>query len=75
MLSFFVWVLLFYFLYKAIRFFFQYINSPMDSQGKNNNIKTKKADPKFQIKKEDIIDADFEEIKNPDNDKSKQTDN
>ncbi len=58
---FFVYGFFFYLIYKAIRFFIQYLNEPEPSrkqQSKNNS-----GNAKLKIKNEDIIDAEFEDIK------------
>lgn len=58
---FFVYAFFFYLIYKAIRFFIQYMNEPEPQKKKNGNVST--PDSKLKIKKEDIIDAEFVEIK------------
>lgn len=57
----FVYAFFFYLIYKAIRFFIQYMNEPEPQKKKKESGIT--SDSKMKIKKEDIIDAEFVEIK------------
>lgn len=58
---FFVYGFFFYLIYKAIRFFIQYLNEPEQPRSKPNQNRPGNSKPR--IKSEDIIDAEFEEIK------------
>lgn len=57
----FVYAFFFYLIYKAIRFFIQYMNEPEPQKKKNGSVNA--PDSKMKIKKEDIIDAEFVDIK------------
>ena len=54
---------LFYFLFKIIRQVMKLVLSSKSAEQKNSFTKTEQK-KKFDIKKEDIVDADFEEIRN-----------
>jgi len=56
----FVYGFFFYLIYKAIKFFTQYLNEPEPNKKKSNSEKTT---ANLKIKNEDIIDAEFEELK------------
>lgn len=58
---FFVYAFFFYLIYKAIRFFIQYMSEPEPAKKQTNTSSTVQS--KLQIKKEDIIEAEFEELK------------
>jgi hypothetical protein len=58
---FFVYAFFFYLIYKAIKFFLQYMSEPQPAKKQTNS--TVQTQSKLQIKKEDIIDAEFEELK------------
>ncbi len=63
-----VWCLIFYLAFKAIKYLVQLVGPP--KEGKNKTVFSKRKDKsKFDIKKEDIIEADFEEIKESDSEK------
>jgi|WetSurMetagenome_2_1015567.scaffolds.fasta_scaffold1245670_1 hypothetical protein len=57
----FVYAFFFYLIYKAIRFFILYMNEP-ESQ-KKQSAKSSNSDSRMKIKNEDIIDAEFVELK------------
>ncbi len=57
----FVYAFFFYLIYKALRFFIQYMSEPEPAK-KQHNASPKKQS-KLQIKNEDIIEAQFEELK------------
>ncbi len=56
----FVYGFFFYLIYKAIKFFTQYLNEP-DPQKKDSS--SAKKSSRLKIKSEDIIDAEFEDLK------------
>ncbi len=58
---FFVYAFFFYLIYKAIKFFILYMNEPEPPKKKSQP--NSNAGSKFQIKNEDIIDAEFEDLK------------
>lgn len=58
---FFVYAFFFYLIYKAIRFFIQYMNEP--EQPKKSKKYSSQPESRLKIKSEDIIDAEFEELK------------
>jgi len=61
------WILLFMLAYRAVKYILR-----MMSGGENKNESPKPKRPsKFNINKDDIIEADFEEIKDSEQDKSK----
>ncbi|MGD8781852.1 MAG: hypothetical protein PVH88_23180 [Ignavibacteria bacterium] len=62
-----VWGLIFYLAFKAIRYLIQLIAAPAEDNKTTFNKRTDKS--KFDIKSEDIIEADFEEIKESDSEK------
>ena len=57
----FVYAFFFYLIYKALRFFLQYLSEPEPAKKQTNN--SPKTQSKLQIKNEDIIEAHFEELK------------
>ena len=59
--DFFIYLFGFWLVFKVLRFFFRYMSQPEPK--KNGSNYSKPQDSKLQIKKEDIIDAEFEEIK------------
>ena len=67
LISIFIWGILFFLAFRAIKYIIQLVGG---GEKKEGTFKTQK-DSKINIKKEDIIEADFEEIKEKDSDKSK----
>lgn len=57
----FVYAFFFYLIFKALRFFVQYMNEP--EQKKKESTNTRTPESKLKIKKEDIIDAEFVDLK------------
>jgi hypothetical protein len=57
----FVYAFFFYLIFKAIRFFIQYMSEPESVKKKADS--SAQSQQKLQIKKEDIIDAEFEELR------------
>ncbi len=53
-----IWLFLFYIIYKGIKFIAAYISGSLQSSAPREKV----ARDNSNIKKEDIIDADFEEI-------------
>lgn len=54
-----IWAIVFYFIYKTIKNLFKIFTAPKGQQ----NFKHSAGTQKIEIKKEDIIDAEFEDIK------------
>ena len=57
--QFILYLVVFYLLFRVIRFFIRYLNEPDSASG--GRVKASKGDSK-RIDREDIIEADFEEI-------------
>lgn len=57
----FVYGFFFYLIFKAIKFFTQYLNEPGKEKKDRNSMD--KSGTGLKIKNEDIIDAEFEELK------------
>lgn len=53
-----IWLLIFYFVYKGIKFLVGYMSGSLQNSAKREKVENDNS----SIKKEDIIDADFEEI-------------
>ncbi len=61
MIQFIVYLLLFYILFKAVKYFFRYLMAP-SSPREQRTAKPEETKVKDEISKEDIIEADFDEI-------------
>ena len=68
-LSVIVWCLIFYLAFKAIKYFVQMLSGPKEGEEVKSSFNRKKEKNKFSINREDIIEADFEEIKESDSEK------
>lgn len=62
-----IWTLLFILAYRAVKYILRIMAG---GENKNESPKPKRGN-KFNINKDDIIEADFEEIKDSEQDKSK----
>ncbi len=62
---------LFYLAFKAIKYVIQMVAGPKENKRGNSTFTKKNEKSKFDINREDIIEADFEEIK--ESDKENQT--
>ena len=68
-----IWTLLFILAYRAVKYILRIMSGGENSNNTSNAKQTfkSKENSKFSINKDDIIEADFEEIKDSEKDKSK----
>lgn len=68
LIRFILWSLIFYLVFRTIRNVINALSPKKNTQPQN---KMQSAPSKYKIEKDDVIDADFEEIKNSDKSKDK----
>ena len=69
LIQFILYLILFYVLFRVIRFFIRYLNEPDSSSKFKKSSRPFRRDREEKINREDIIEADFEEINDRDKEK------